>query len=88
MLPLRRAGSGSKSQEKELGGSAFTWYGAAVSIGFRAEDRAGQMLTEMAERGERKGGAHGGNRKSSSFAKLEDLAVTKAQSHRWQMLAS
>ena len=29
-------------------------------------------------------GDHGGDRKSSSGVRLDDLGVTKMQSHRWQ----
>jgi hypothetical protein len=36
--------------------------------------------------GKEKAGAHGGDRKSSSVAELEDLGVTKKQSHNWQKL--
>jgi hypothetical protein len=42
----------------------------------------------MAAAGERKGGDHGGDRKSSSAMELEDLGVTKKQSHNWQKLAA
>jgi hypothetical protein len=39
----------------------------------------------MAEKRERASGC-GGNRKSSSIVELDDLGITKIQSHRWQFL--
>jgi hypothetical protein len=66
----------------------------ATEIKLRAERKAGQLLAQMAERGERRSaGEHSGNQYSERFPsetippKLENLGVTKIQSHRWQKLA-
>jgi DNA N-6-adenine-methyltransferase (Dam) len=65
----------------------------ATDIRMRAEIRAGEMLAEMAERGERQkagdAGVHpDGSKKRPSAPKLSDLGVTKTQSSRWQALAA
>jgi hypothetical protein len=60
----------------------------ATEIRMRAERRAGELLREMAARGERHRG--GGDQKKGSqddTPKLADLGVTKSQSSRWQKLA-
>jgi N6-adenosine-specific RNA methylase IME4 len=58
----------------------------ATDIRLRAEIRAGELLAEMAKRGER---AVRKNMKSQpATSKLSDLGVTKTQSSRWQRLAS
>ena len=56
----------------------------------RGAARAGELLKEMKERGERDRGA-GGDRKSLSsptIVKLPDLGVTRDQSSKWQKLAA
>ena len=55
----------------------------ATEIRLRAERRAGEMLTDMAERGERPKG----RKKQSHAATLSELGVSKTQSSRWQKLA-
>lgn len=62
----------------------------ATDIRLRAERRGGEILREMAQRGERDDGR--GNRNPSlksqtATPKLDDLGVTKTQSSRWQRLA-
>jgi hypothetical protein len=63
----------------------------ATEIRLRAERRAGELLREMEERGERE--TKGGDRKSKSHAatlipRLSDLGINKSQSSRWQKLAA
>jgi N6-adenosine-specific RNA methylase IME4 len=58
----------------------------ATEIRMRAEIRAGELLAEMAERGER---AVRKNMKSQpATSKLSDLGINKTQSSRWQRLAA
>jgi hypothetical protein len=62
----------------------------AVEVRLRAERRAGEMLAEMAERGERdngKGNRNPGLKSHAGTPKLADLGITKSQSSRWQHLA-
>jgi N6-adenosine-specific RNA methylase IME4 len=56
----------------------------ATDIRMRAERRAGELLIDMAERGERPKG----RKKESHVAILSDLGVTATQSSRWQRLAA
>jgi N6-adenosine-specific RNA methylase IME4 len=63
----------------------------ATEIRMRAERRAGELLREMAERGERDSGK--GNRNpvlklQAATPKLVDLGINKTQSSRWQALAA
>jgi N6-adenosine-specific RNA methylase IME4 len=61
----------------------------ATDIRMRAERRAGELLREMAERGERqKPGDADGRRPRPSVPKLADLGINKTQSSRWQALAA
>jgi protein gp37 len=67
----------------------------ATEIRMHAERRAGELLTEMKERGERqKAGEAGGRSKIDSsgrrpsIPKLSDLGINKTQSSRWQKLAA
>jgi hypothetical protein len=61
----------------------------ATEARMRAERRAGELLIEMAKRGERqKAGDADGRRPQPSVPKLADLGVSKTQSSRWQALAN
>jgi hypothetical protein len=62
----------------------------ATDIRMRAEIRAGELLAEMAERGERtgQGQGKGKGRKPQPLQKLSDIGVSKSQSSRWQKLAA
>ncbi len=61
----------------------------ATDIRKRAEQRGGEILTEMKTRRERHDG-HGDQKSGSQVAtpKLSDLGITKTQSSRWQALAA
>ena len=60
--------------------------GYATEIRTRAERRAGELLRDMAQAGER---AVRKNMKSQpATSKLSDLGITKTQSSKWQYLAS
>ena len=60
----------------------------ATEARMRAERRAGELLIEMADRGERqKAGDADGRRPQPSVPKLADLGINKTQSSRWQALA-
>ena len=56
----------------------------ATEIRYRAERRAGQMLKEMREAGQRHGR---GKSRDPELTQLKDLGVTKSQSHEWQRLS-
>lgn len=57
-----------------------------AEIKVRAEIRCGELLREMAERGERAGG-HGGDRQSSRSVQLEDIGISRDESSRFQKAA-
>jgi hypothetical protein len=57
----------------------------AAVLRIEAQARAGELLREMVERGERE--RRGGDRAKSHDATLPDLGVTKSESSRWQRLA-
>ena len=61
----------------------------AAVLRIEAQARAGELLREMAGRGERDRG-HGDRRPESHDAtpQLDDLGVTKSESSRWQRLAA
>ena len=64
----------------------FTLIMQATEIRMRAERRAGELLRDMAERGER---AVRKNMKSQpATSKLSDLGINKTESSRWQRLAA
>lgn len=60
----------------------------ACEIRLRAERKAGQLLKQMTERGERQGdGRPGKQSHGATVSTLDDLGVSKTQSSRWQGLA-
>ena len=59
----------------------------AAAVRIEAQAKAGELLREMAEVGERAGGHHGGDRRSSRSLRLETLGITKSDSSRWQQVA-
>jgi N6-adenosine-specific RNA methylase IME4 len=61
----------------------------ATEIRMRAERKAGELLIEMSDRGERarQGEGRGKGRKLQPLPKLSDLGISKTQSSRWQAIA-
>jgi N6-adenosine-specific RNA methylase IME4 len=71
-------------------GLGFAIQNDAAEIRIRAERRAGELLKQMAQTGERDQGK-GGDRKSPGHhvpVKLADLGVKPEQSKRWQRIAA
>src|SRR5262245_50743385 len=60
----------------------------AAEIRLRAERKAGEILVETKERGERASASKGRPEKESHVVTLSDLDITKMQSSRWQAIAS
>jgi Domain of unknown function (DUF4326) len=61
----------------------------AAAIRIEAQARAGELLKQMAERGERANRAGGGPKAESCGAtQLRDLGVSKSESSLWQQVAS
>jgi hypothetical protein len=60
----------------------------ATEIRLRAERKVGELLKQMAERGERARGGGDIADKSSPRRTLSDLGVSKKQSHQWQKIAA
>lgn len=60
----------------------------AAEIRLRAERRAGELLAEMRQKGERK--KPGDNRKTSrsTTSQLSDLGISRDQSSNWQKVAA
>lgn len=66
----------------ETAGLGLEMQNDCAEIKLRAERRAGELLVEQGF------GEWGGDRKSSNNVQLEDLNISKIQSHRWQLEAS
>jgi N6-adenosine-specific RNA methylase IME4 len=58
----------------------------ATDIRLRAERRAGELLREMRQRGERHEQGQGVKSRAATLPKLADFGVSKSQSSRWQRL--
>lgn len=65
----------------------------AAEVRIRAERRAGELLREMKENGQRDSGGRGriesrGTTQLKNPPRLQDLGITKDQSSKWQQLAA
>lgn len=59
----------------------------AAAVRIEAQAKAGELLREMREQGERAKGGEAGRRESQA-ATLDDLGVTASESSRWQQVAA
>lgn len=59
----------------------------AAAVRIEAQAKAGEMLREMAQRGERAKGGEAGRRESQPVT-LDGLGVSKMESSRWQQVAA
>jgi phage-related minor tail protein len=59
-----------------------------AEIKVRAEMKCGELLRDMAERGERRTGAQGQSEEASQRVRLADVGVTEKESSRFQQAAS
>jgi len=59
----------------------------ATEVRLRAERRAGELLRDMKDSGERETGGRPENSRSQTTVTLKDLEITRDQSSRWQNLA-
>lgn len=66
-------------------GELIEW---ATDIRLRAERKAGQVLAEMAETGERASPGRPEKRSPAATIILKDMGLSKSQSSRWQALAA
>jgi hypothetical protein len=73
------------ARAEKLGDEAVRY---AQEIRTRAARKAGELLRQMAERGERRKGEGEGRSAPMGTPKLDDLGITRKQSARWQQLAA
>ena len=82
---IRDKAEAMRAYARQAGDKELQWWAAEIKL--RAERRAGEMLKEMSDLGERVD-AHGGAQKSSNKVQLDSIGVTNPQASRWQQEAS